>query len=118
MHKNGKNNTSGSGSPLKAGMTAFKRTQEGIAYLEFAVCLPFLIALLMGAIEVSRYIIIAQKVEYTALTIADVVAQGQTISNAILNNIIFASSQVMKPYAMGASGYVIIRSVKQTGGYS
>lgn len=100
---------------LSCQLLRFRRAQEGLAYLEFAVCLPFLLALMMGSIEVGRYIIIAQKVEKTAITISDVIAQGTTITTETLDNIIFASSQVMSPYAMGASGYVIISSVKQTG---
>ena len=96
----------------------FRRAQDGIAYLEFALCLPFLLALFMGAVEVTRYILIAQKVEKTVVTISDVIAQGSTISNSDLNNLIVASSQVMQPYVMGANGYVIVSSVKQTGTYS
>lgn len=95
-----------------------KRSQEGVACVEFALCIPFLLALLMGSIEVGRYMLIAQKVEKTAVTIADVVAQASTATSSQLNNIIFASSQVMTPYSMGADGYVIITSVKQTGTYS
>lgn len=99
-------------------LSCFKRAQEGVAYLEFAISLPFLLALLMGSIEVGRYIIIAQKVEKTAMTISDVIAQDDTISTSTLDTLIFASSQVMNPYTMGANGYVIVSSVKQTGAYS
>ncbi len=93
----------------------FKRSEEGIAFVEFAISIPFLLALLMGAIELTRYILIQQKVEKVAVTIADVVAQATTITNADLANIIDAASQVMQPYSFGASGYVIITSVTQTG---
>ena len=96
----------------------FRRADDGVAYLEFAVCLPFLMLLLMGSIEIGRYIIIAQKVEKTTITISDVVSQGQTVSTADLNNLIYASSQVMLPYSMGVNGYVIISSVTQNGTYS
>jgi Flp pilus assembly protein TadG len=99
-------------------LRAFIGNRDGVAYLEFAVCLPFLVALLMGAIEVTRFIIIAQKVEKTAATLSDVISQGKTVSAADLNNMIFASSQVMQPYSMGPGGYVIVSSVKQTGAYS
>ena len=99
-------------------ISSLLKNKEGVAYVEFAVCLPVLIALLMGAIEVSRFIIIAQKVEKTAATLSDIVSQGKTISTGELNSMIFASSQVMLPYTMGANGYVIVTSVKQTGAYS
>jgi Flp pilus assembly protein TadG len=91
------------------------RAQEGVAYLEFAIVLPFLLALLMGSIEVTRYILIAQKLEKVAVTISDVTSQGSTISTSDLDNIITAASQVMQPYTFGANGYVIVTSVRQTG---
>ncbi len=91
------------------------RDQSGLAYLEFALCLPFILALLMGAIEVTRYMLIAQKVEKVAVTVSDVVSQGTTISVAELNNILTAAEQVMQPYSFGANGFVIISSVRQNG---
>lgn len=94
------------------------RAQEGLAYLEFAITLPFLLALLMASVEVTRYILIAQKLEKVAVTISDVTSQGSTISTSGLNSIITAASQVMQPYSFGSSGYVIITSVKQTGTYN
>src|SRR4051812_44434165 len=98
--------------------TFFKRAQEGVAYLEFAICLPFLLALLMGAVEITRYILIAQKLEKVAFTLADVTSQGQTITTAQLDRIVTAASQVMQPYTFSANAYVIITSVTQTGAYT
>lgn len=103
---------------IKRRAVVFARSQGGLAYLEFAIALPFMMALLMGAIEVSRYIIIAQKVEKTCFTLSDVISQGKTIATTDLDNMIYASSQVMLPYTMGANGFVIVSSVKQTGAYS
>jgi Flp pilus assembly protein TadG len=93
----------------------FKRDQRGLAFLEFAICMPFLLALLMGAIEVTRYILITQKVEKVAVTVADVVSQGSTITASQLNIMIAAAAQIMQPYSFGSNGYVIITCVKQTG---
>ncbi len=96
----------------------FRKAEDGLAYLEFAITAPFLIALLMGAVEITRYILVTQKVEKVAVTIADVVSQGSTISNSDLNNIIVAAAQVMQPYTFSSNAYVIISSVKQTGTYT
>lgn len=96
----------------------FCKNESGIAVVEFAIIIPFIMALLMGAIEVTRFILITQKVEKVAVTIADVTSQGSTISTAQLDNIIIASQQVMLPYTFDTNGYVIITSVKQTGTFS
>lgn len=94
------------------------REQSGVAYLEFALTIPVLLSLLLGGVEMTRYILMTQKVEKIAITIPDVVSQGSTISTAELDNIILAAAQIMQPYEFGARGYVIITSVKQTGNYS
>ena len=46
-----------------ARLLGFHHRQDGVAYLEFAVALPFLLALFLGSVELTRYIIIVQKVE-------------------------------------------------------
>jgi Flp pilus assembly protein TadG len=93
----------------------FARAQEGIAVLEFALIMPVLIALFFGAVELTREIIISQKVEKVAVTVSDVVAQSSTVTTADLNQTLVAAEQLMLPYSFGASGYVIVTSVTKTG---
>jgi Flp pilus assembly protein TadG len=93
----------------------FKRAQEGVAYIEFAITLPFLLALFMGSVDVTRYILIAQKVEKVSFTVSDIVSQYDTMSTAQLDVLIQAAGEVMKPYTFGAGGYVIVSSVTKTG---
>ena len=93
----------------------FSRAQEGIAYLEFAIALPLIIGMLLGGVEVTRYILIAQKVEKVSVTVSDIVAQQSTIGTTQLTQLITAAGQVMKPYSFNANAYVIISSVYQTG---
>lgn len=92
-----------------------KRSEDGVAYVEFAVSLPFLLSLVMGSVEMTRYIIIAQKVEKSSFTISDVVAQSETMTVTQLNQLITAVGEVMEPYSFGTNGYVIISSVTKTG---
>lgn len=93
----------------------FRKDEEGIAYVEFALALPLLIALFMGAVELTRYIIIVQKVEKATTTLSDVVAQSQTITTAQLNQLVEAAREVVQPYSFEQNGYVIISSVTRTG---
>ena len=94
-------------------LSGFKSSQDGVAYLEFAICLPVLIIMLMGAIEMTRFIIITQKVEKTAFTLSDIISQGKTISTSDLDKMMYAASQVMLPYTMAGDGRVVVSSVKQ-----
>lgn len=91
------------------------KAQAGIAYVEFAITLPFLVMLFLGAVEITRYIIIIQKVEKVSVTISDLVAQSSTTTNADLAIIVQAASQVMRPFTFNSNAYVIISSVTKTG---
>jgi hypothetical protein len=93
----------------------FRRAQQGVAYLEFAVTLPFLLALFMGSVDATRYILIAQKLEKVSLSMADLVAQYETMSTTQLNTLILATGQVMRPYDFGANSYVVVSSITKTG---
>jgi Flp pilus assembly protein TadG len=91
------------------------RRKDGVAYLEFALALPLLMALFMGSVEVTRYIIIAQKVEKSSVTLSDVVAQSETMGVTQLNQLITAIGEVMQPFSFNSNGYVIVTSITKTG---
>lgn len=90
---------------------AFARAEKGLAITEFALALPILIMLFFGAVDVTRYILIVQKTEKLAHSVANVTAQSATITQTTLNNVFAASSDIMNPYTMGANGYIIVSSL-------
>lgn len=94
------------------------RDSRGVAALEFALMLPVLLGLSLGAYELSRFMLIHQKVEKTAYTTADVTSQYTSLTTAQMNQIFTAGSQIMQPFAFGANGIIIITSVSQTGNFS
>lgn len=100
---------------IKHRMLQLLRRQEGLAYLEFAIALPFLATLLLGSIEATRYIIIAQKAEKASVTISDLVAQSGTIGTTSLNQLVLAAGQIMKPYSFNTNGFVVVSSVSKVG---
>ena len=96
-------------------LTRFRRNQQGIAAMEFAMVAPILMVLFLGGTEFSRYLIIHQKVEKTATTIADIVAQSDSLTQAQLNQIFLAASEIMQPLSFNTEGVVIVSSVRQQG---
>jgi hypothetical protein len=95
---------------------ALIHNRSGIAAVEFALSIPLLAALLLGGVEVTRYILVAQKLEKVAVTLSDVATQSEQISSQELDQIIFAAGQVMQPYSFGENAYVIISSVTKNSG--
>lgn len=91
------------------------RAQEGLAYLEFALASPILLALFFGSVELSRYILITQKAEKAAVTISDLVAQSQDVSTGDLDILILAVEEVMQPFSFDDNGYVVISSISRVG---
>lgn len=94
----------------------FWQAQSGIAVVEFALILPVLMLLFYGTIEVTRYILIVQKVEKLAHSIADVTSQEQTASATVLNQALAATSDIMSPYTMTTNGTVFISSLYRAQG--
>jgi Flp pilus assembly protein TadG len=87
------------------------RDMRGIAVVEFALALPVLMTLFYGTIEVTRYILIVQKVEKLAHSVADVTAQSQTVTVASLNQVMAAASDIMSPFTLSTNGKIIVSSL-------
>lgn len=91
---------------------------SGLAIMEFAIVLPVLILLFFGVVDVTRYILVVQKTEKLAHSVANVTAQSATISKATLNQVLDASSDIMNPFPMGANGHILVSSLYKTAGAS
>ena len=90
--------------------------RHGLAFVEFGLALPLLMTLFYGAIELTRYILIAQKVEKMAHTMADVTAQYPTVSVASLNQVMVAASDIMRPFSMSTNGRIMVSSLYRAPG--
>ena len=104
---------------LKNGLfKRFCRADGGLAYLEFALVLPVLMTLFLGGVEVSRYILINQKVDKTATTMSDLIAQATTMSTGELDQLMEAVQHLMEPYDFSQDGLIIVTSVRKPSGSS
>src|SRR5882757_9647639 len=75
------------------------RDQRGVSAVEFAMVLPLMLTLYLGAVEVSSGVAIDRKVTLTARTVADLASQVKSIdTNTDMQNILKASAQVIIPY--------------------
>lgn len=80
----------------------FSRDQRGVSAVEFALLLPLMVTLYLGTVEVSQGISVDRKTTMVARTLADLVSQSTSITNAGMNDILNASAAVIYPYAIGS----------------
>jgi Flp pilus assembly protein TadG len=79
-------------------LARFARDRRGVSAVEFAMLLPLMITLYLGAVEVSQGIGIDRKVTLTTRTVADLASQVSSINNADMSNMLTASAAVIAPY--------------------
>jgi Flp pilus assembly protein TadG len=72
--------------------------ERGVSAVEFAMMLPLMLTLYLGAVELSQGVGADRKVTLTARTVADLVSQTASINNADMTNSLNASAAVMAPY--------------------
>jgi len=77
----------------------FARSSRGVAAVEFALVLPFMLLLYLGSIELSAAISVDKRVTVAAGSLGDLVARADTsISTSTLNDYFTAAGATMAPY--------------------
>lgn len=81
----------------------FLRDDRGVAAVEFALILPFLLALYMGSIEASSLFTVDRRVDVISSTMADLVSRWNpsdgTIDSADLRDYFRAAEGIIVPYS-------------------
>ena len=93
----------------------FFSSKSGAAMVEFALALPILILLSLGGFEVTRHILIQQKISKTVSSMSDLVARSKSISTTELDQMFQAVPHLMEPYNKSSDLVVIISSVANYG---
>ena len=75
------------------------RCRRGVAAVEAALSIPILITMFVGMVELTAYIEAHRKALTAAQTVADLVAQESSISDATLADIRLAADAIMNPLA-------------------
>ena len=94
----------------------FIRNRRGTLAVEMAMAVPVIFSLMLAGVEVTRYVLLNQKIERTSATMADLVAQSDVLSEASLINLTGAAAHVMTPYDIDAAGRIVVSSLTNTSG--
>jgi Flp pilus assembly protein TadG len=76
----------------------FAQDRRGVSAVEFAMLLPLMVTLYLGAVEISQGVAIDRKVTLTTRTVADLASQVSSINNADMTNLLNATAAVVTPY--------------------
>lgn len=94
----------------------FLRNASGSILVETAFAMPLLVLVILGGVEVSRYVLLNQKLDRVAASIGDLIAQAETISATDVDNLFQSAQFVVRPFKLTSQGLVIVSSIGATGG--
>ncbi len=95
---------------LRARFGRLARDERGVSAVEFAMLLPLMVTLYLGAVELSQGIGADRKVTITARTVADLVSQVTTVNNNDMTNSLNAATAVIAPFS-AAQLKVVVSSI-------
>jgi Flp pilus assembly protein TadG len=85
----------------------FAHAQRGMAAVEFAMLLPFMLTVYLGGVEIGDGFAIDRKVAITTRAVADLASRYTKIKNADMTSILNATSAIVAPYAAGPLGVTV-----------
>ncbi len=85
--------------------------RRGSVYVEVAFALPVLIFMVMSSIELGRYMLLNQKLQNAAMSVADLAGRDETLSAAQLDDMFNAANLVVAPFDFTANGLAIVTGV-------
>jgi Flp pilus assembly protein TadG len=91
-------------------LRGFVRDADAVAATEFAIILPFVLALYLGSLEFGNAIAVQFKTAMATRTVADLTSQHVLIDNTTMTSILNAASTVMAPYS-GSSMVVTVTQI-------
>ena len=72
--------------------------QDGLAAVEFAMLLPFMITLFFGVVETSLALLCRADISIMASTAADLTSQANVLASADVTNVYNAAGTILYPY--------------------
>lgn len=76
----------------------FRKDTGGVAAIEFAMIVPLMIMMFVGAVEFSQIITVDRRVSQVASATADLVARTKSLSSTEMDGVLQVVGELVKPY--------------------
>jgi len=73
-------------------------SERGVTLIEFALVFPIMLVLFIGMVEFGEAFSVSRKINNAASTVADLVSQENSVTNARLADIATVANEIIKPY--------------------
>lgn len=94
------------------------RRRLGVAALELALVLPFLLIILLAGTDIARFVATANKIDRTASSLADLLARADRLEDKpdcaasnCLGSLYLAADQVARPLDLEGAGMIVLSAV-------
>ena len=95
------------GDKFRRQLLALSRDRDGLAAVEFALIVPILVGLYIGAVEFSNALTVDRRITSVASTIADLTAQAEEVDSDDVEDMFNAARAIMTPYASDGISIVL-----------
>ena len=97
--------------PRLRGLRSLAGDRRGAIAVELAMALPVIALLVFSGIEITRFLLLNQKIERASATMADLVSQAENLSESALGDLFAAAAQVVAPYDIASDGRILVSSL-------
>jgi len=97
-------------------LTKLRKCSRGGVLLEFGLITPLMVFMLLNGFEMARFLILNQKLQRTAMSVADLAARDDVLDTNDISNLFAAGNEVFRPFTLNTDGRVILSSINEDGG--
>ena len=94
------------------------RDRNGALLVEFAIAIPILLSVTLIGTDTARMILLQQKLDRAAVTLADLTAQAENLDMTDMANLLTAVGRIADPYPLGPQSAIVLTSVRKPSGTS
>ena len=96
---------------VRRSLIRFLGAERGVAALEFALFAPFLSLLLLGGIDVGRFVLTRANVDKVAFSVADVTSQYRELGAQAMSQVFRVTAVGIEDYVSGRDGVTVLTSL-------